>query len=193
MTKPKVKARSETTESIGSNTRPISRASTASAQTVLDQPNTHSRRASELEVMGSNYASTHQHSQYPADFLNHFQPHPNNEYAPHVAEGSYQANQQAHPSQYQPSAVQNLYQAQFAGREDTPLSNVNADEDREGSLAPEGQKKKTINTNVANEQELRRLFEANKTRTLKDVARSVLAEERGPRSEKTKQIFAMLW
>ena len=48
-------------------------------------------------------------------------------------------------------------------------------------------------SNVANEQELRRLFREHCHRDLRDVAISVLANERGPKSEKTKQIFAMNW
>ena len=54
-------------------------------------------------------------------------------------------------------------------------------------------KKKGSASSIANDNELRKLFAANKDRDLNDVAASVLANERGPRSEKTKQIFAMNW
>jgi len=60
----------------------------------------------------------------------------------------------------------------------------------------EGQKKPTSKGNAssqANDQELRRLFRENNQRDLKEVAASVIANERGPKSEKTKQIFAMNW
>lgn len=45
----------------------------------------------------------------------------------------------------------------------------------------------------ASDQELRRLFQENCHRGMKDVAVSVLENERGPRAEKAKQIFAMNW
>lgn len=57
----------------------------------------------------------------------------------------------------------------------------------------DGKKKKGSASSIANDIELRRLFRDNQGRSLKDVAAQVLANERGPKSEKTKQIFAMLW
>ena len=57
----------------------------------------------------------------------------------------------------------------------------------------ETRKKKGSASSIANDNELRKLFAANKDRDLNDVAASVLANERGPKSEKTKQIFAMNW
>ncbi|KAL8944432.1 MAG: hypothetical protein Q9216_000483 [Gyalolechia sp. 2 TL-2023] len=58
---------------------------------------------------------------------------------------------------------------------------------------PDGRKKKGSASSIANDIELKKLFRENVGRSLKDVAGQVLANERGPRSEKTKQIFAMLW
>ncbi|KAL9007219.1 MAG: hypothetical protein Q9188_000022 [Gyalolechia gomerana] len=59
--------------------------------------------------------------------------------------------------------------------------------------AVDGRKKKGSASSIANDIELKKLFRENLGRSLKDVAAQVLANERGPRSEKTKQIFAMLW
>lgn len=53
--------------------------------------------------------------------------------------------------------------------------------------------KKGSATSAANDMELRRLFAEHKGRPLKEVAAEVIVHERGPKSEKTKQIFAMLW
>lgn len=53
--------------------------------------------------------------------------------------------------------------------------------------------KKGSATSIANDMELRRLYNENKGRPLIEVAHEVITHERGPRSEKTKQIFAMLW
>ncbi|KAI0883186.1 uncharacterized protein GGS22DRAFT_168076 [Annulohypoxylon maeteangense] len=44
-----------------------------------------------------------------------------------------------------------------------------------------------------NELEMRQLFQANKHRTLGDVAMELHGNERGPNSERARQIFAMLW
>lgn len=66
-------------------------------------------------------------------------------------------------------------------------------QDDAGAGAGETRKKKGSASSIANDNELRKLFAANKDRDLDDVAASVLANERGPKSEKTKQIFAMNW
>jgi len=53
--------------------------------------------------------------------------------------------------------------------------------------------KKGSATSAANDAELKRLFAEHRGRPLKEVAAEVIVHERGPKSEKTKQIFAMLW
>lgn len=44
-----------------------------------------------------------------------------------------------------------------------------------------------------NEQEMRQLFHANRHRTLENVAGELHGNERGPLSERTRQIFTMIW
>jgi regulatory factor X, other len=44
-----------------------------------------------------------------------------------------------------------------------------------------------------NEKEMLQLFGANKNRTLQEVAEELHGNERGPNSERTRQVFAMLW
>lgn len=44
-----------------------------------------------------------------------------------------------------------------------------------------------------NEHEMRQLFIAHKHRNLQDVAEELHGNERGPHSERTRQVFAMLW
>ena len=63
----------------------------------------------------------------------------------------------------------------------------------EASKGDAKKKHKGGSSNIANEQELRRLFRENCHLDLKQVAITVLAHDRGPKSEKTKQIFAMNW
>ncbi|KAI1452692.1 RFX DNA-binding domain-containing protein [Annulohypoxylon moriforme] len=48
-------------------------------------------------------------------------------------------------------------------------------------------------TSANNEIEMRQLFHANKHRTLGEVAMELHGNERGPNSERARQIFAMLW
>ncbi|KAL2126921.1 hypothetical protein VTI74DRAFT_11605 [Chaetomium olivicolor] len=48
-------------------------------------------------------------------------------------------------------------------------------------------------SNANNEMEMRQLFHSNKHRSLQDVAQELHGNERGPNSERTRQVFAMLW
>ncbi|KAL8679237.1 MAG: hypothetical protein Q9224_000484 [Gallowayella concinna] len=79
----------------------------------------------------------------------------------------------------------------FDGKDTSGLEPANGDQGAEENT--DGRKKKGSATSLANDLELNKLFQENKHRSLKEVAAQVLANERGPRSEKTKQIFAMLW
>lgn len=82
----------------------------------------------------------------------------------------------------------------YEGKENQSFAAVN-DKQTQSSNGGDGQKKpgKGNASSQANDLELRRLFAENKHRDFQDVAASVLANERGPKSEKTKQIFAMNW
>lgn len=73
------------------------------------------------------------------------------------------------------------------------IENGNEEHQQDDAGTGESRKKKGSASSIANDLELRRLFRENEGRSLKDVAAQVLANERGPKSEKTKQIFAMLW
>ncbi|KAI2629073.1 RFX DNA-binding domain-containing protein [Hypomontagnella submonticulosa] len=67
--------------------------------------------------------------------------------------------------------------------------------DEVDSLAgrPTGSKPASGRTSANNELEMRQLFQSNKNRTLADVAKELHGNERGPNSERARQIFAMLW
>lgn len=80
----------------------------------------------------------------------------------------------------------------YEGKENQALESLNEEQPQDDGTG-EGKKKKGSASSLANDMELRRLFRENQGRSLKDVAGQVLANERGPKSEKTKQIFAMLW
>lgn len=48
-------------------------------------------------------------------------------------------------------------------------------------------------SNTNNDQEMRELFSRNSHRSLQDVAKELHGNERGPSSERSRQLFAMLW
>ena len=56
-----------------------------------------------------------------------------------------------------------------------------------------GPAKKASKSSAANELEMRQLFQANKHRSLPEVATELHGNERGPQSERQRQVFAMLW
>ena len=73
------------------------------------------------------------------------------------------------------------------------FQSVNDEQVQDDTGTEAGKKKKGSASSAANDMELRRLFSEHRGRPLKDVAAEVIVHERGPKSEKTKQIFAMLW
>lgn len=56
-----------------------------------------------------------------------------------------------------------------------------------------GPSKKPSKSSAANELEMRQLFHQNKHRTLPEIAAELHGNERGPQSERQRQVFAMLW
>jgi regulatory factor X len=54
-------------------------------------------------------------------------------------------------------------------------------------------KKKGSAYTATNDKELREMLTRNDGRALKEVAQEVIATERTPKAEKSKQLFAMLW
>jgi regulatory factor X, other len=65
------------------------------------------------------------------------------------------------------------------------------DDNEEGDSVVGAQKGSRSSAN--NELEMRQLFRANKHRTLQEIAMELHGNERGPNSERTRQVFAMLW
>ncbi|OTB06116.1 hypothetical protein M426DRAFT_118482 [Hypoxylon sp. CI-4A] len=67
------------------------------------------------------------------------------------------------------------------------------EEDEEGESSQLVAPSKSTKTSANNELEMRQLFHTNKHRSLGDVATELHGNERGPNSERARQIFAMLW
>ncbi|RMZ85983.1 hypothetical protein DV737_g217, partial [Chaetothyriales sp. CBS 132003] len=100
---------------------------------------------------------------------------------------------QPYPGQFQPPV------AHWNMQPPAHLHIRHASEQYEGSPAPEdsnseARRKKGGSSTLANDQELRRLLSQNQHRLLPEVASDVQKSEgSGGKSEKAKQIFAMLW
>ncbi|WZH45146.1 Cephalosporin C regulator [Fusarium acuminatum] len=70
------------------------------------------------------------------------------------------------------------------------------DENDEGDSVPNmpgPAKPASTRSSANNEMEMRQLFGINRHRSLQDVAGELHGNERGPNSERTRQVFAMLW
>jgi len=75
---------------------------------------------------------------------------------------------------------------------DSQLMDHDGDGDGDSALGMSGASKPS-RSSANNELEMRQLFQANKNRHLQDVAEELHGNERGPNSERTRQVFAMLW
>jgi regulatory factor X len=85
----------------------------------------------------------------------------------------------------------------FAGNtsfaDDSQMMDRDANDDNDSFVGAPGHSKSGSRSSANNEMEMRQLFTANKHRHLQDVAEELHGNERGPNSERTRQVFAMLW
>ncbi|KAJ8109421.1 hypothetical protein ONZ43_g6138 [Nemania bipapillata] len=154
--------------------RAQSRASTASIHSVATQPN-HERSLSVAHH--GNFQE-----QWQAQTNNHSaMPHPKD-----MSVVGHQMGQQMADA-YVASASFNDADSQMMDRDDPEESDA-AEPPRRNN-----QKAASRRTNANNELEMRQLFQASRGRSLKDVAKELHGNERGPNSERSRQIFAMLW
>lgn len=204
MALPTARARSSTSGSTtSSRPRPISRASTTSVNTPTTQnvqphyhtsesahipppqhfPSQPARYNSENIITQSQQPQAHQREYAIDPSLQHSASGERAMSVDHAYNGSHDGTRPATGGEYS-----------FETRETHFPVNFN-DEQTQDNTGPGGEtrKKKGSASSIANDQELRKLFRENGHRNLKDVASDVLAHERGPKSEKTKQIFAMNW
>lgn len=79
--------------------------------------------------------------------------------------------------------------------DDSAMVEARSDEqdEVESVAGANGIAKKASKSSAANELEMRQLFQTNKHRSLPEVASELHGNERGPQSERTRQVFAMLW
>jgi regulatory factor X len=92
---------------------------------------------------------------------------------------------------------QSLSADSFAGNtsfaDDSQMLDRDINDDGDSFHGLPGPTKSGPRSNANNEIEMRQLFHSNKHRTLEDVAQELLGNDRGPNSERARQVFAMLW
>jgi regulatory factor X len=86
------------------------------------------------------------------------------------------------------------YSANYAEGDSQMLEGRSDEQDDvDSQVGAGGPTKKSSKSSAANELEMRQLFQTNKHRSLPEVAMELHGNERGPQSERQRQVFAMLW
>ncbi len=202
--------------------RPKSRASTSSLQSVgvgsafqpAQQP--HPQQPGDPNIPVDQNGFYIQHGSHPAAGM--YGPHPD-EMMMHYQHAHLHQQQPIDPATGMPHDVRPISQHGFQEMQQYPMQYPHGlpaytvgpqhmhhmrhqSEQFEGSPAPEdsnnenggAKRRKGAASSMANDQELRRLLLQYQGRTLKDVAAEVQKNEgAGGKSEKAKQVFAMLW
>lgn len=107
---------------------------------------------------------------------------------------SYHPDIQYRPENGRQSVPMDHYAPNYGEGDSQVLEGRSDEQDEVDSVAGiNGPTKKASKSSAANELEMRQLFQTNKHRTLQDVAGELLQNERGPQSERQRQVFAMLW
>ncbi|KAI1008098.1 hypothetical protein K3495_g140 [Podosphaera aphanis] len=205
-----VRSRSNTAASSKSRQRPLSRASTASvrsgtAQSLVDQipdPTTASFHRHWYEQNSHPQQRFGNLSHQMASESVYMQPqhhlHNTREYEIDPALGNtphnnvlYHQEAQYRPNMGRQPTATEIYGANFV-EGNAQMLEARSDE-HEDLESVASRTKKSSKTSAANELEMRQLFQANKHRSLPDVAAELHGNERGPQSERQRQVFAMLW
>jgi regulatory factor X, other len=83
--------------------------------------------------------------------------------------------------------------ASFTDQDSQMLDRDDNDDGDSFAGLPTNSKPSSNRTSANNELEMRQLFHSSRHRKLEEVARELHGNERGPNSERTRQVFAMLW
>lgn len=101
---------------------------------------------------------------------------------------------QQHAALQHPGLSADSFGASASFTEDSQMIDREVNDDGDSLAGAAASSKPAANKASANnELEMRQLFKANKHRSLQDVATELHGNERGPNSERTRQVFAMLW
>ncbi|KAK5662809.1 hypothetical protein OQA88_6219 [Cercophora sp. LCS_1] len=188
--------------------RPRSRGSTASIHSATTQPNLDHAFQEPPEVYPATWMpNDHGHHRElasgptqmtPEDLLlaSQLQAQASREFSMEVppVNASMQSVSFHHPSHTM--SRHSLSADSFAGNtsfaDDSQMMDRDGD-DNDSFVGVPGNSKPGSRSSANNEMEMRQLFNANKHRNLQDVAEELHGNERGPNSERTRQVFAMLW
>ncbi|WAO93702.1 RFX-type winged-helix domain-containing protein [Fusarium falciforme] len=99
--------------------------------------------------------------------------------------------QQKHPMQRHPLPAEYTQNASFT--EGSQMMDRDENGEAGARAAAGAAKPASTRSSANNELEMRQLFSAHRHRTLQEVAGELHGNERGPNSERTRQVFAMLW
>lgn len=77
--------------------------------------------------------------------------------------------------------------------EDSQMLDREGNDEGDSFASMPGASKPGSRSSANNELEMRQLFVSNEHRNLQEVAEELHGNERGPNSERTRQVFAMLW
>ncbi len=197
-----------------SRKRPRSRGSTTSIHSATTQPKLEENFAESQDVYAAQWlangisdsipsghgqhrelAPASHHQMTPEDLLLASQLQASREFmeAPAMANSMHGAGF----SQSHNASRQSMSAESFAGNtsfaEDSQMLDRDGNEDNESFSGLQPNAKPASRTSANNEQEMRQLFVSNKHRNLQEVAQELHGNERGPNSERTRQVFAMLW
>ncbi|TVY34681.1 Transcriptional regulator [Lachnellula occidentalis] len=209
---PKSRSRSNTAASNKSRKRPLSRASTTSVHSGLTQPLVSQQNVDATAEYHPQYydpnalaqqrfgGMTHQMS--PEDMViqsaSQLQNPRGYDIDPALGGPPHHGLPYSHENQYKPeNGRQSLpveYGPSYNEAESQIMEGRSDEQDEVDSLAgANGPAKKASKSSAANELEMRQLFQSNKHRSLPEVASELQGNERGPQSERQRQVFAMLW
>lgn len=128
--------------------------------------------------------------------MNYANPQPTSHMDPmmqHMQAQQFQMPSQHFPDQGQQFMADNSYM-QLAGDANYPMpAHMMQFAPQLNGSEPEDKRRKGSSATATNDKELRELLNRNEGRLLPEVAQEVIAKERTPQAEKTKQLFAMLW
>jgi len=93
----------------------------------------------------------------------------------------------------QPPPPTEEFRASYTEGDNQLVDGRSDEQDEVESQAGQSQAKKVSKSSAANELEMRQLFQSNKHKSLPEVAMELHGNERGPQSERQRQVFAMLW
>ncbi|TPX15178.1 uncharacterized protein E0L32_004736 [Thyridium curvatum] len=191
-------AMSAASRPIKARKRPQSRASTSSIHSITTQPNLEQAFDAQ-DVYSAQWLANAPGQHVPAnqqmtpeDMILHAASHlqTSREFSMDSTM-THSASFHQHPGLSRQLSTDN-YSANNSFADDSQMLDREMNEDGD-SIAGGPVAAKPSRSSANNELEMRQLFSSNKHRSLGDVAEELHGNERGPNSERTRQVFAMLW